>query len=254
MIVKHKVIIFNNLNEMILDILRSWKLGNEMQVIQFHSLNFNISDFKGSAKLNMDNSDIPSIIPNIKLDSSHIKKTEGVNDDNDDKWNAMDFDSLGVTHWLIIIGACLDIFISITMAIYCMYIGYKRRVNNILKISSNTTNGFEEITLHDVRKPSGEQSSGAIGQERGVTSAGMSSEAMTSGGVSIDTVGVDSAPPSHQGCGHCGWMSRVVLRVLCFDICVNTLTHYVISSVTQSVLWFFIFMLLIVFDHAEIID
>ena len=180
--------------------LKTW---NEMQVIQFRSFNFNISDFKlqGPSKLNMDDSDIPSILPNVDLNNGHIQKLlRLLNDDNDDDWKTMDFDSLPATHWLLIIGACVVIFIVLTVGIYCMYIGYKRRVNKIFKISSN---GFEEIALHDVRNTG----SGAIGPERGVTIdggiSGAVSEVMTSQGVTGDTVDVDSAPPTSQGCGHC---------------------------------------------------
>ena len=178
------------------------KTWNEMQVIQFRSFNFNISDFKlqGPSKLNMDDSDIPPILPNVDLNKGHIQKLlKLLNDDNDDDWKAMDFDSLPATHWLLIIGACLVIFIVITVAIYCLYIGYKRRVNMIVK-----TKGFEEVALQDVRKTG----SGAIGPERGVTFEGGTSEVvcevMTSRGVTSDTVDVDSAPPTDDGCGHCG--------------------------------------------------
>ena len=104
------------------------KIWNEIKVIQFRSFNFNISEFKlqGPSRLNMDDFDIPSILPNVNLNSGHIQTLlKLLNDDNDDNWNAMDFDSLPAIHWLLIIGVCLVIFIVITVAIYCMYLGYK---------------------------------------------------------------------------------------------------------------------------------
>ena len=77
-------------------------------------------------------------------------------------------------------------------------------LNKIFKISSNATNGFEEIAFHDLRKTG----SGAIGPEGGLTNEGgtseVVSEVMTSRGVTSATVDVDSAPPTDQGCGHCG--------------------------------------------------
>ena len=65
---------FDKLKEELLDVVskRMARLSlpqNELQVIQFRSFNFNISDFKlqGPSKLNMDDSDIPSILPNQML-------------------------------------------------------------------------------------------------------------------------------------------------------------------------------------------
>ena len=67
------------------------KTWNEMQVIQFRSFNFNISDFD-LQKLNMDDSDIPFILLHVDLNNGHIQKPlRLLNDDNDDDWKTMDF-------------------------------------------------------------------------------------------------------------------------------------------------------------------